>query len=68
MDKLDEDDLEYLNRLLDESETGINRYGLLLFFPYKFVEIFPILRRNEREMIKNLYLSSCKVRVINVRF
>jgi hypothetical protein len=31
-------------------------------------EIFLILRRNARHIIKNLYLSSCKVHVILVRF
>jgi len=33
-----------------------------------FSEIFPILRSTERDMIKNLYCSSCKVAFILVRF
>jgi hypothetical protein len=31
-------------------------------------ETFLILRRNERDMIKNVYWSSCKIRIIIVRF
>jgi len=39
-------------------------------FLYKFFfsEIFLILRRSQLDMIKNVYLSSCKVPVILVKF
>jgi len=39
-------------------------------FPYNsyFFRKFLILRRTERDIIKNVYRSSCKVAVIVVRF
>jgi len=40
---------------------------VLIFFT-NLSEIFLILRRTERDMIKNIYRSSCKVPVIVVRF
>ena len=39
-----------------------------VFFSTNFSENFPILRRTERDMIMNAYLSSCEVPVILVRF
>jgi len=38
------------------------------FSPQLLSETFLILRRTEREMIENVYLSSCKVAFILVRF
>jgi hypothetical protein len=40
----------------------------VFIFPTILSEIFFILRRNERDIIKNVYLASCKVLVILVRF
>jgi inorganic pyrophosphatase/exopolyphosphatase len=40
----------------------------LLIFSTISSETFLILRRSERDMIKNVYLSSCEVPVIIVRF
>jgi hypothetical protein len=36
--------------------------------PYKLSEIFFILRRTERDMVKSLYRSARKVPAIRVRF
>jgi len=35
-------------------------------FLYKFVEMFSILRRIQRDMIRNLHSYSCEVRIIVV--
>ena len=40
----------------------------VLIYSTTFVETFLILRRKERDTIKNVHRSSCKVRVILVRF
>ena len=40
----------------------------ILTFSTSFSEIFPILRRTERDVIKSAYCSSCKVPVIFVTF
>ena len=37
-------------------------------FSTNLSETFAILRRNERDMVVNLYWSSCKLNVIPVRF
>ena len=37
-------------------------------FSTNLAEAFPILRRTERDVIINVYLSSCEVTVILVRF
>jgi len=42
--------------------------GFKCFFTLNLPGTFLILRRNERDMIKNFYLSLCKVLFIFVRF
>jgi len=40
----------------------------VLIFSTNFPEIFLILRRNERDVITNVYRSACKVPVLGVKF
>jgi len=53
-----------LNVLIDV----LNTKCVFWFYLQLLSETFLILRRTERDMIKNLYRSSCKVTVILVRF
>jgi hypothetical protein len=46
----------------------LNAKYVFLFLLQLLSETFLILRRNERDIIKNVYLSSCKVPVVPVRF
>ena len=46
----------------------LNTKYVYWFFPKNLSELFLILSRNERDMIFNVYRSSCKVPVILVRF
>jgi len=52
----------------DFREKGTEYKMCVLIFCTALSETFLTLRRTERDMIANVYRSSCKVRVIVVRF
>jgi hypothetical protein len=52
----------------DVRKNVIEHKTCVLSFSTTLAEIFLILKRNERDMIKNVYRSACKVPVILARF
>ena len=54
--------------ITDKIFENNTEYTMCVLFFSTFFEIFRIVRRNERVMIKNLCWSFCKLLVILVRF
>ena len=57
--------ISYVVRFLDNTYWTQN---LCYDFIYNFSETFYVLMRIQRDIIKNVHISSCKVAVIHVRF
>jgi hypothetical protein len=57
-----------INGTIFEKEKLMNTKCVFWYFLQLLSETFLILRRNGRDMIKNVYLDICKVSFIHVRF
>jgi len=58
-----------INRTILVKKKNVTEHKMcVLIFSTNFPEIFLILRRNERDVITNVYRSACKVPVLGVKF